>query len=100
MSDNGIVRIWKPDEGWGVVDVDQIDGGIWVHFSAIEGRDFGVLAIGETVAVDWEDVEHPPYAAQATRVTTAGYVESSRSDSDSGILNSHLTIEWDKDRDK
>lgn len=97
MPDSGIVRSWNSDEGWGVVDVADVDDGIWVHFSSIEGRPFGFLNVGEPVTVDWEPVEHSPYPAQATRVIVATNDEPADDQASSNALNSILTIEWDAD---
>jgi CspA family cold shock protein len=98
MPTSGIVRDWNADEGWGVVDVDDIRGGIWVHFSAIDGRSFGYLTPGESVTVEWEEISHPPFPVQATRVIPEGKAGSATAGSNTGVLNSHLTIEWDEDR--
>ncbi|GGL88858.1 hypothetical protein GCM10009706_29430 [Curtobacterium citreum] len=95
----GVVRSWDGDEGWGVVDVDEVDGGVWVHFSAIEGRTFGYLAVGEPVGVEWEMTPHPPYQAQATRVLVDESEGLPAGAAASGVLNSQLTIEWDTKND-
>jgi cold shock CspA family protein len=100
MSAAGTVRSWNPGEGWGVVDVDQVDGGVWVHFSAIEGRPSGHLDVGESVLVDWEAVSHPPCAAQATRVIVDGSGSSTHEEPRPGAMHSTLTFEWDADPEK
>lgn len=46
-----IVQEWHADEGWGRVVVDATGDDVWVHFSAIVGRAFGALEVGEQVRV-------------------------------------------------
>ena len=35
-EDDGVVRFWHDDEGWGVLDCPSTPGGCWTHFSVIE----------------------------------------------------------------
>ncbi|WP_082517982.1 cold-shock protein [Curtobacterium sp. Leaf183] len=98
MSEPGVVCSWNADEGWGVIDVANVDGGVWAHFSTIEGRSFGVLNVGESVFVEWDDVKHGSCSAQATRVLVDGNEGPVDVQAGSGVLNSILTIKWDADQ--
>lgn len=97
-AQRGTVRNWNVDDGWGVVDVDAVDGGVWVHFSAIEGRPSGYLVVGEPVTVEWQDIPHPPCVAEATRAVVDGPHTPLVAEPGDGVLNSVLTIRWDADR--
>lgn len=103
----GTVRSWNGEEGWGVVDLDPDVGGdpglpavvrdVWVHFSAVVGRDFGYLVPGERVSVAWDEAPNSPHGRQASAVVVAdggsggGPIEAS----DPGAMTSILTIKWD-----
>ncbi len=52
----GTVREWNDLEGWGVLDSTATPGGCWVFFSAIAGKGFRTLTVGDTVVFDWEHV--------------------------------------------
>jgi CspA family cold shock protein len=39
-EDDGVVRFWQDEEGWGVVDCPSTPGGCWTHFSVIEAEGF------------------------------------------------------------
>ena len=48
------VRWFNDAEGWGVLDAPEAPGGIFVHFSAIEGDGYKVLTENQRVEVDLE----------------------------------------------
>lgn len=64
----GVVRCWKDDEGWGVVDGEAVPGGCWVHFSALEMGGFRSARAGDRVEVEAERVEQDGLPWQAVRV--------------------------------
>jgi cold shock protein len=49
---HAVVRRWHDEEGWGVADAPEAPGGIFVHFSFIEGEGYRSLAAGESVELD------------------------------------------------
>ena len=48
------VRWWSDGEGWGVLDAPTAPGGIFVHFSGIEGDGYRSLHAGQVVELDLE----------------------------------------------
>lgn len=47
-----VVRQWHDEDGWGVADAPEAPGGIFVHFSFIEGDGYRSLTEGETVELE------------------------------------------------
>jgi CspA family cold shock protein len=48
------VQEWRDQEGWGVLDSEQIPDLIWAHFSSIEADGYRSLTAGEWVHVEVE----------------------------------------------
>jgi cold shock protein len=48
------VRWWSDEEEWGILDVPQAPGGIFVHFSFIEMEGYRSLTEGQSVDVELE----------------------------------------------
>lgn len=48
------VTWWSDEEGWGVLDAPEAPGGIFVHFSFIEGEGCRSLTAGQIVDLDLE----------------------------------------------
>jgi CspA family cold shock protein len=48
------VQEWRDQEGWGVLDSEQIPDLIWAHFSSIEADGYRSLTAGELVHVEVE----------------------------------------------
>ena len=100
MRTQGVVREWRDDQGWGVVDSDATPGGCWVHASAVRARDtFGHLPAGTAVELDYEAAPQTPYAYRAVEAWPVGegpyrghVVESHGT---SGAFRSELTISFD-----
>jgi CspA family cold shock protein len=65
---NGTVKWFNESKGFGFIT--PADGGkdVFVHFSAIQGNGYKVLAEGQSVSYNVED---GPKGPQATSVTTA-----------------------------
>jgi cold shock CspA family protein len=49
-----VVRHWYDDEGWGVADAPEAPGGIFLHFSFIDGEGYRSLREGEVVELRLE----------------------------------------------
>jgi CspA family cold shock protein len=63
-----VVRVWHPDDGWGVVDAEAVPGGCWVHFSVVDVPGYRELRAGQQVLLEFEHVEQDGYAYRATHV--------------------------------
>ena len=49
-----VVRRWHDEEGWGIADAPEAPGGIFIHFSFIEGEGYRSLNQGEVVELNLE----------------------------------------------
>ena len=72
MPTRAVVRSWRDDEGWGVLDSPATPGGCWAHYSAVATAGYRTLAAGQVVELDWEAAEQDGYAFRAVRVLPAG----------------------------
>ncbi len=66
-----VVRVWHRDEGWGVVDAEEVPGGCRVDFSVIDAG-YRELRAGQQVLLQFEPTEQDGYAYRATRVQVLG----------------------------
>ncbi len=51
---NGTVKWFNPDKGFGFISNDDGSGDIFVHFSAIQGEGYRTLSEGDRVSFDTE----------------------------------------------
>ena len=51
---NGTVKWFTPDKGFGFISNDDGSGDIFVHFSAIQGEGYRTLSEGDRVSFDTE----------------------------------------------
>lgn len=70
---NGTVKSWSEIEGFGTIQVDNMDELVWAHFSHI--ADYGPggfrsLEVGDRVAVSFEEAEQDGYHYRAVEITT------------------------------
>ncbi|MYV69143.1 cold shock domain-containing protein [Streptomyces sp. SID2131] len=49
-----VVREWRDEEGWGVLDSPETPGGCWGHYTSIEKEGFRTLSAGQRVELVWE----------------------------------------------
>jgi CspA family cold shock protein len=47
-----VVERWYDEEGWGVADAAEAPGGIFIHFSGIDGEGYRSLNEGEAVELN------------------------------------------------
>lgn len=69
MTDEVVATVneWHAAEGWGRVTVVGSGDNVWTHYSAIEGRTFASLHVGEQVRL-WYQSGPQPDEFQAIRV--------------------------------
>lgn len=51
MHTGGVVRQWRADEGWGVIESDETPGGCWTHWTTV--RVAGPPALTEGLRVNF-----------------------------------------------
>ena len=65
----GVVGVWHPEEGWGVIESDATPGGAWVHFSEFRGgAAYRSATPGTRVEFDWEPAHQDGFAFRASDV--------------------------------
>jgi CspA family cold shock protein len=52
-----IVREWREEEGWGVLDSPETPGGCFGHYSAIQMPGFRTLTPGRRVDLTWQPLD-------------------------------------------
>lgn len=96
MRAQGVVREWRADEGWGVLDLEGVDGGCCAHFSCAAMDGYVSFTAGDEVVAEFETPGQDGYAHRATRFWRAGTdpapVEGPQR---SVAYRSSLTIYWD-----
>jgi cold shock protein len=68
MSSIGIVREYHLDEGWGVIDAEEVPGGCWVSFAMIHMDGYRSLAAGRKVRFEAENANQDGFSYRATSV--------------------------------
>jgi cold shock protein len=92
------VRLWRDEEGWGVVDSPETPGGCWVGFSEVLVPGYRSLRPGQEVELDHEAAEQDGYAYRAVRVRPAGAEPAEATvDPPSAAYTSTLTLTFDDD---
>ncbi|SEG99225.1 cold shock protein (beta-ribbon, CspA family) [Nonomuraea solani] len=69
MAD-GVVKIWKMEEGWGVIASPDLPAGhdAWAHFSDILAEGYRALEAGQRVEFEIVQREQDGFAYVATNV--------------------------------
>ena len=96
---HGVVRFFHADEGWGVVDGDDVPGGSWVHFSAIVMDGPRLLTDGQRVSFWAEPAQQDAYAYRVVKLWTSDEAppERERENPPSEAYSSALTLSFDED---
>jgi CspA family cold shock protein len=94
VSEQGVVREWSGDDGWGVIDCPQTPGGCWAHFSSLRAATLWTPVEGEAVELEIEFVGQDGYSFRATRVWPAGTTPADRTVRLDGA-SSGLRIDFD-----
>lgn len=68
MTTRGIVREWRDEEGWGVIDSQDTPSGCWAHFSHVIMQGYTSLTPGQPVEMEWEMFGQDGYTYRAVRV--------------------------------
>jgi CspA family cold shock protein len=72
MTSKGTVRVWRNEEGWGVIDSAETPGGCWAHFGALVMEGYHTLSVGEVVEFEWMAADQDGFAFRAVRVWREG----------------------------
>ncbi len=72
MISRGVVRDFRAEEGWGVVDGPDVPGGCWVHFSVIVTGGYRQLTPGQRVSFRAEVTDQDGFRFRATMVWPDG----------------------------
>ncbi|MGI8682148.1 MAG: cold-shock protein [Mycobacteriales bacterium] len=67
----GSVRLWKTEDGWGVIDSPGTPGGCWAHFSVVAMEGYRTLVVGQRVRFVAQSPGQDGYAFRATEVIPA-----------------------------
>ncbi len=69
MGAAGRVRVWRRDQGWGVLDSEQTPGGCWAHFSVVRMPGFKELRVEQEVEFEWVHANQDGYRYRAVSVS-------------------------------
>jgi len=64
----GTVRLWKGEEGSGILESEDTIGGVWAHFGEILGNGFRTLVPGQSVEFDVENQCQDGYDYRASNI--------------------------------
>src|SRR4051794_15723092 len=104
MTSMGTVREFHGDDGWGVIDADEVPGGCWFLFTVIAMEGYRELTAGERVRFTFEAAEQDGYDFRATGVWPLGMDTDTptgvgvEEQSGSGAYGSRLLLTYDEDR--
>lgn len=59
-AERGRVESWDDETGWGVLSADLPNGGVFAHFSVVEGEGYRSLTPGDPVAFEYVDAGGGP----------------------------------------
>ena len=98
ITDQGVVRLWNDEDGWGVIDSVRTPGGCWAHFSVVAVAGYRALTPGQEVELEWESADHDGFAFRATKVWPAGAepIDGAQAHAPDGAYSSALEITLDE----
>jgi cold shock protein len=94
----GRVQHWYPEEGWGVLESDDLDGAVFAHLSSIRDQSgWRGLEAGQPVSFSWEqpgqdECEYRAVDVYTTDTRTPGEPPATQN---ADAYSSSLTIELD-----
>jgi CspA family cold shock protein len=93
----GRVRQWHPEEGWGVLESEVLDGLVFAHFSSIRDQSgWRGLEAGQRVSFSWEQPGQDGCEYRAVDVlTTEARAAGEPPPHNASAYSSSLTIEFD-----
>jgi CspA family cold shock protein len=96
----GVIREWRHDDGWGVIDSDETPGGCWVHFTHLRMAGWRAAEPGQGVTFTFEPGPQDGFDYRAVDVTIDGVprVEPEPPQPASPAYQSRLTIDWHEPR--
>src|SRR3954468_24005522 len=106
MISTGTVREFHGDDGWGVIDAEEVPGGCWFLFTVLPMEGYRELTAGERVRFTFETAEQDSYGFRATGVWPFGTDADTPVDvgvekqSGSGTYGSRLLLMYDEDPDR
>ncbi len=66
----GLVKWFNDSKGYGFIQADNVNGDVFVHYSAIQGEGFKTLAEGQRVEFELTDGPKGPQASNVTKAAT------------------------------
>lgn len=64
----GLVKLWNPTRGFGFVKRDDGERDVFLHVKTVRSCNYGTIANGQLVEVDYEERDRGPYAVSVIRV--------------------------------
>jgi CspA family cold shock protein len=64
----GRVKSLEAEEGWGVIESEEVPGDVWAHYSMIEGDGYRVPADGSLLEFRYEAARQDRWRYRATWV--------------------------------
>jgi CspA family cold shock protein len=66
----GLVKWFNDSKGYGFIQADNVNGDVFVHYTAIQGEGFKTLAEGQRVEFELTDGPKGPQASNVTKAAT------------------------------
>lgn len=96
MAVQAVVRDWRDQDGWGVVDSPETPGGCWAHFSHLATDGYRTAHAGDVVMLEWEFAYQDGFNYRAVRLWPLGEGPTTQKTTDYGsAFQSRLTFTFD-----
>jgi cold shock protein len=97
VADEGTVREWHGDEGWGVIDSPATRGGCWAHFGNAAVAGYATFVAGQPVWLEWEAPGQDGFGYRAVRFwPREAEPVMRRAEPATGAYTSTLTLSFDE----